>query len=157
MARPSASRPTDAELAILRVLWGRGPSTVRDVHAELGRTRPPGYDRPAGYTSVLKVMQIMTAKGLVARDESRRTHVYRPALSQERTQRQLVADLLDRAFGGSARALILQALSARRSSPEDLAQIRTLIDEAQAKQSQGDPAQGRAGRTEGPADTGGDR
>jgi predicted transcriptional regulator len=138
MGRPSSTRPTDAELAILRVLWGRGPSTVREVHAELGRTLPPGYERPSGYTSVLKVMQIMTGKGLVERDESRRTHVYRPALSREQTQRQLVGDLLDRAFGGSARALILQALSARRSSPDELAQIRELIDEAQAKQADAD-------------------
>jgi predicted transcriptional regulator len=135
MARPSSTRPTDAELAILRVLWGRGPSTVREVHAELGRTRPPGYGRPAVYTSVLKVMQIMTGKRLVERDESSRTHVYRVAVSQEQTQRQLVGDLLDRAFGGSARALILHALSARKSSPEELAQIRKLIDDAQARQS----------------------
>ena len=129
MARPALNRPTDAELAILRVLWGRGPSTVRDVHEELGRTRPPGYDRPAGYTSVLKVMQIMTGKGLVRRDESRRTHVYRAAAPREHVEQQLVGDLLDRAFGGSAHALILRALSARPTPPEELAEIRKLIDE----------------------------
>jgi predicted transcriptional regulator len=141
MARPAATRPTDAELAILRVLWGRGPSTVRDVFEHFGRTRPPGYERPGGYTSVLKLMQIMTEKGLVARDESRRTHVYRAAVPQEQTQRQLVGDLLDRAFGGSARAMILQALSARESSPEELAEIRKLIDEFRRSRGgpQGDP------------------
>src|SRR5687767_15708342 len=106
MARPAASRPTDAELAILHVLWARRAATVRDVYEELVRTRPPGYARPGGYTSVLKLMQIMTDKGLVVRDEARRTHVYRAAAPREQTQRQLVGDLLDRAFGGSARALV---------------------------------------------------
>jgi BlaI family penicillinase repressor len=129
MSRPPASRPTDAELAILRVLWARGPSTVREVYAELMRTRPPGYSRPAGYTSVLKLMQIMADKGLVTRDEAERSHVYHAAATESHTQRQLVRDLLDRAFGGSARALILQALSARRASPQELAEIQQLIDD----------------------------
>ena len=99
MARPASSRPTDAELAILRVLWERGPSTVRDVHEALKRSRD------AGYTSVLKVMQIMHDKRLVARDEAKRSHVYRAAVPREHTQRQMVGDLLERVFGGSARAL----------------------------------------------------
>ena len=129
MPRPAASRPTDAELAILGVLWRLGPSTVRAVHDELARTRPPGYARPAGYTSVLKLMQIMADKKLVTRDESARTHVYHPAATEADTQRQLVGDLLDRAFGGSARALILHALSARRASADDLAEIQKLIDD----------------------------
>jgi BlaI family penicillinase repressor len=129
MARPVSTRPTDAELAILRVLWALGPSTVRAVHDELARTRPPAYAKPPGYTSVLKLMQIMTEKGLVRRDEADRSHVYRPAATEAQTQKQLVGDLLDRAFGGSARALILQALSARRASAEDLAEIQRLIDE----------------------------
>ena len=128
MPRPAASRPTDAELAILRVLWSRGPSTVRAVHDELARTRPPGYARPAGYTSVLKVMQIMTAKGLVARDEARRTHVYRAAAPREQTQRQLLTHLLERAFEGSASKLVMQALSSKRTSREELARIRELLD-----------------------------
>jgi predicted transcriptional regulator len=123
MARPASSRPTDAELAILRVLWERGPSTVRDVHEALKRSRD------AGYTSVLKVMQIMHDKGLVARDEAKRSHVYRAAVPREHTQRQIVGDLLERVFGGSARALVLQALSARRASPKELAEIRKLLDE----------------------------
>ena len=123
MARPASNRPTDGELAVLRVLWDRGPSTVRDVHKALGRTRA------AGYTSVLKVMQIMHEKGLVARDEAKRSHVYRAAVPREHTQRQIVGDLLERVFGGSARALVLQALSARRAGKEELAEIRKLLDE----------------------------
>src|SRR4051794_8065924 len=128
MARPASSRPTDAEVAILGVLWRLGPSSVREVHGELARTRPPGYARAAGYTSVLKLMQIMFEKKLVTRDDSSRTHIYKAAETEARTQRQLVGDLLERAFGGSARALILQALSATRASPTELAEIQKLID-----------------------------
>ena len=115
-------RPTDAELAILRVLWERGPSTVRQVHDVLSR------DRPAAYTTALKLLQIMTEKGLVRRDDTDRTHVYQARLSEEQTQRQLVRDLLDRAFGGSASKLVMQALAARRSTPEELGEIRKLIE-----------------------------
>jgi predicted transcriptional regulator len=104
-------RPTDAELAILRVLWERGPSTVRQVHDVLSK------DRPAAYTTALKLLQIMTEKGLVRRDETDRTHIYHSRLSEEQTQRQLIRDLLDRAFGGSASKLVMQALAARRSTP----------------------------------------
>ena len=115
-------RPTDAELAILRVLWERGPSTVRQVHDVLSR------DRPAAYTTALKLLQIMTEKGLVRRDETDRTHIYQARLSEEQTQRQLIRDLLDRAFGGSASKLVMQALAARRSTPEELGEIRKLIE-----------------------------
>ena len=124
MTRPSAPRPTDAELAILRVLWERGPSTVRHVHEQLAR------DRPAAYTTALKLLQIMTEKGLVERDERERTHVYRARLGEEQTQRQLVRDLADRAFGGSAAKLVLQALASRRATPEELRDIRKAIDNA---------------------------
>ena len=117
-----APRPTDAELAILRVLWERGPSTVRQVHDVLLR------ERPTAYTTALKLLQIMTEKGLVRRDETDRTHVYHPRLTEEQTQRQLVRDLLDRAFGGSASKLVMQALAARRASPEELGEIRKLIE-----------------------------
>ena len=127
MARPASNRPTDAELAILRVLWERGPSTVRDVHKAVGAR--PGAAKAAGYTSTLKIMQIMHDKGLVARDESGRSHVYRAAVPREHTQRQIVGDLLERVFGGSARALVLQALSAKRAGREELAEIRKLLDE----------------------------
>ena len=122
MARNLLPRPTDGELAILRVLWSDGPATVRDVRAKM-----PG-GRAVGYTTVLKLLQIMTEKGLVRRDESSRTHIYRAAASQDHTQKQLVGDLLDRAFGGSARKLILHALSARKASREELDEIRRLLD-----------------------------
>src|SRR3989304_6323588 len=103
MPNPSVPRPTDAELAILRVLWDRGPSTVRQVQETLNS------DRPTGYTTVLKLLQIMTEKGLVTRDERNRTHVYTTRHNEDLMQRRLVGDLLDRAFGGSARKLIMQA------------------------------------------------
>ncbi|HSG01780.1 MAG TPA: BlaI/MecI/CopY family transcriptional regulator [Vicinamibacterales bacterium] len=115
-------RPTDAELAILRVLWERGAATVRQVHEVLAEARVTGY------TTTLKLMQIMAEKGLVTRDESARTHIYAARLTRDETQQQLVSDLLDRAFGGSAAALVLQALSAGETSPEELRQIRELID-----------------------------
>jgi predicted transcriptional regulator len=114
-------RPTDAELAILRVLWARGPSTVREVAAALGRD--------SAYTTILKLLQIMADKRLVRRDESARTHVYAAAFTEHQTQRQLVSDLLDRAFGGSASKLVLHALEARKATPEELAEIRRLLDE----------------------------
>src|SRR5829696_3836586 len=124
MNRTPAPRPTDAELAILRILWDRGPSTVRQVHDILGR------ERQAAYTTALKLLQIMTEKGLVERDERDRTHIYRARLSEETTQRQLVRDLVDRAFGGSSSKLVMQALATKRASAEELKDIRTLIDGA---------------------------
>jgi predicted transcriptional regulator len=118
----SAPRPTDAELQILRVLWRRGPSTVREVHEEIRR------ERSTGYTTVLKLLQIMTEKGLVTREDLGRAHVYQAAQSEEHAQRGLVRDLLDRAFEGSAQKLILHALTTRKASPEELAEIRRLLD-----------------------------
>jgi BlaI family penicillinase repressor len=115
-------RPTDAELGILRVLWERGPSTVRQVHDILTR------ERPTAYTTALKLLQIMTDKGLVRRDEADRTHIYHARLSEEQTQRQLVRDLLDRAFGGSSTKLVMQALATTRASAEELSEIRRLLD-----------------------------
>jgi BlaI family transcriptional regulator, penicillinase repressor len=123
--KPRLPRPTDAELAILRVLWERGPCTVRQVHESLSG------ERVIGYTTILKLMQIMADKGLVARDETDRTHIYSARRSEEHTQRQLLQDLLDRAFGGSALKLVMQALSTKRSSPEELAQIRQLLDQSE--------------------------
>ena len=123
MSKNLAPRPTDAELAILRVLWERGPSTVRQVHEIL-----VSRVGPTAYTTALKLLQIMTEKGLVRRDDTDRTHVYMPRLTEEQTQRQLVRDLLDRAFGGSASKLVMQALHARRSTPEELGEIRKLIE-----------------------------
>ncbi len=119
----TSPRPTDAELSILRVLWSKGPSTVREIADEMNR------DRHVGYTTVLKFMQIMTEKGLVLRDDSSRTHVYRPKLSEEKTLRQLVQDLLHRAFGGSAQKLVMQALAAKKASRAELDEIQKILDE----------------------------
>jgi BlaI family transcriptional regulator, penicillinase repressor len=113
-------KPTDAELSILRVLWTEGPSTVRQVAEALGRA--------TGYTTALKLLQIMTEKGLVRRDESARTHIYEAAYTEDQTQRRLVSDLLNRAFGGSAAKLVLQALAANKTSPEELAEIKRFLD-----------------------------
>ena len=121
----TSPKPTDAELAILRVLWSRGPSTVRQVHDALTG------ERATGYTTALKLLQIMSEKGLVARDETDRSHVYSARLSEGETQRQLLDDLLGRAFGGSATKLVMQALSGDQATPAELAEIRRLIDEKQ--------------------------
>lgn len=126
MSRSSSPRPTDGELAILHVLWTHGPSAVRDVHEQLGR-------RSAGYTTVLKLLQIMLKKGLVKRDDSQRRHVYAAAAPREQTQRSLLRDLLDRAFDGSAARLMMGALSAKPASTEELAAIRRLLDEHERK------------------------
>ena len=119
----SPPRPTDAELEILAVLWSRGPSTVRDVHAAINKRKP------AQYSTVLKFLQIMAGKGLVSRNVEQRTHVYESMVPRESTQRQLVGDLLDRAFGGSAMQLVMHALSAKRATPAELGQIRRLLDQ----------------------------
>lgn len=119
---PKRRRPTEAELGILRVLWEGGPRSVRDIQRILNESRPTGY------TTVLKLMQIMTEKGLVERDESQRPQIYRARYSQEHTQRQLLRDLLDRAFGGSVKELVLQALATKRSTPEELEAIEKLLD-----------------------------
>jgi BlaI family transcriptional regulator, penicillinase repressor len=123
MAKRGAVRPTDAELAILRVLWRLGPSTVRQVQEALEASQPTGY------TTALKLLQIMAVKGLVDRDESQRSHVYRARSGEDETQKQLVSDLMERAFGGSAQRLVMQALASKRSTPEELDAIRRLIDE----------------------------
>ena len=123
MARRKSTIPTDAELSILRVLWQRGPSTVREVHTELNN------QKPTGYTTVLKFMQIMVEKGLVKRDETKFAHIYKPRLSKERTQRQLVGEILDKAFGGSTAELVAQALTSGKATPEELAEIRELLDD----------------------------
>lgn len=116
-------RPTDAELEILTVLWSRGPSTVREIHEVIAELKP------AQYTTVLKLLQIMAEKGLVRRDEKQRAHVYEAACPQELTQKQLAGDLLRRAFGGSAARLMQGALSARKASKAELAELRKLLDD----------------------------
>jgi predicted transcriptional regulator len=120
---PDLPRPTDAELEILTVLWSRGPATVREVHETIVQRRP------AQYTTVLKLLQIMAEKGLVRRDEKQRAHVYQASRPPEWTQRQLAGDLLQRAFNGSAKSLILGVLSARRASKQELEEIRKTLDE----------------------------
>lgn len=120
-------RPTDAELEILTVLWSRGPVTVRAVHEVISERRP------AQYTTILKLLQIMDEKGLVKRDESQRAHVYRATHSREAMRAQLAGDLLRRAFDGSAKSLLLGALSARRPSKKELAELRQFLDEFEEK------------------------
>jgi predicted transcriptional regulator len=121
--RHDLPRPTDGELEILTVLWSRGPSTVRDVHTAILERKP------AQYTTVLKLLQIMTEKGLVTRDEKERAHLYQPSRPREWTQRQLAGDLLRRAFAGSAKSLMLGALSGRKTSKTELAEMRRLLDQ----------------------------
>ena len=115
-------RPTVAELRILQVLWDRGPSTVREVYRILNS------GRNVGYTTVLKLMQIMTDKSLVERDENCRPQLYRPRLPREQTERELIKDLVDRVFGGSARRLVMRALGEKKASPSELAQIEKLLN-----------------------------
>jgi predicted transcriptional regulator len=120
-------RPTSTELDILRVLWERGPSTVREVHDVLARSKP------IGYTSVLKILQIMTGKGTVRRNEQERAHVYEACQPAENTKRQLVGDLLQRAFAGSASQLMLHALDNKKTSPHEIEQIRRMLDEYEGR------------------------
>ena len=123
MARRKTARPTDRELTILRILWDNGPSTVRQVNEAMNE------DENTGYTTTLKLMQIMVEKGLLLRDDSLFKHVYRPALTEEKAQKQLVGDLLDRAFSGSAEKLVMRALSAKKVSAKELASIKKILDE----------------------------
>lgn len=125
-SKPSRSRPTDGELGILRVLWQSGPTTVRHVHEQLG-----GHGE--GYTTTLKLMQIMHQKGLVSRDESERAHVYTAAVAKDDTQQQLLGDLMQRVFDGSRESLVLQALGSGSATREELDRIRALLDELEKK------------------------
>lgn len=121
------TRPTDAELAILRVLWERGPSTVRQVFEVLST------EKELGYTTVLKMLQIMNEKGLVQRDITDRVHTFSTTQTQAQTQRTMLDDLLDKAFGGSSTSLVMQALASRKTSREELAEIRMLLDQAERR------------------------
>jgi len=127
MARHKTLRPTDRELAILRILWDSGPSTVRQVNEAMNK------DEDTGYTTTLKLMQIMTEKRLLVRDESDRQHVYKPTSTEERTQKQLVGDLLERAFSGSAEKLVMRALSAKKVSAKELTRIKKLLNELEGE------------------------
>jgi predicted transcriptional regulator len=119
---PKLPRPTDAELAILRVLWERGPSTVRVVYEAVSDARETGY------TTTLKLMQIMADKGLVERDDNVRPQIYRPRHKQAQTQKHLLRDFIDRAYGGSVKALVMHALSNRKQSQKDLQELEALLD-----------------------------
>lgn len=121
--RQSPQKPTASELEILRVLWARGPSTVREVHEALSEKKS------LGYTTVLKLLQIMTAKGTVRRNETQRAHVYEVCLPAEQTKRQIAGDMLQRVFEGSASQLMLHALAGRKTSAEEIGELRRLIDE----------------------------
>jgi BlaI family transcriptional regulator, penicillinase repressor len=127
LMQKATSKPTVMELAILRVLWDRGPATVRDVHQVLDA------EKPTGYTTVLKLLQIMTAKGMVVRNEESRAHVYEPRLPAENTKRQLVGDLVQRAFSGSASQLMMHALSGKKTSRAEIDEIRRMLDEHERK------------------------
>lgn len=122
MAREKNQYPTEKELAILKVLWIHGPSTVRQVNDEISKSQKTGY------TTTLKLMQIMTDKGLLIRDDSPFKHIYKPAISAEDTETQLVGDMLDRVFSGSAERLVMRALSAKQVSAEELNKIRQILD-----------------------------
>lgn len=119
--------PTASELEILHVLWARGPSTVREVHDELNA------GKPSGYTTTLKLLQIMTEKNLVRRDERERAHVYQARVPRDKTQSQMVGDIVDRVFGGSASRLVMHALAHKRSSAKELAEIRRILDDMEGK------------------------
>jgi predicted transcriptional regulator len=127
MKKKLVPKPTDAELAILRVLWERGPSTVRQVYDVLSE------QRDFAYTTTLKLLQLMTEKGITVREEEGRVHLYRAGFAQEDTQQRLVADLLDRAFGGSSAKLVVQALAAKPASPDELREIRQLLADYKEK------------------------
>ena len=125
--RKKTTRPTDAELEILRVLWEKGPCTVRQVFDTISQ------NRQTGYTTILKLMQIMAEKKLLTRDESNRTHLYKAKSRQEQTQKQLVVDLISRAFGGSTNKLVMQALQSKKISPDEIEEIRTMLDQLEGE------------------------
>lgn len=127
MARKKVSGPTEKELSILAILWKNGPSTVRAVNEQMNK------QQKTGYTTTLKLMQIMTEKRLVLRDDSKFQHIYRPAASEEKTQKQVVGDMLEKVFAGSAEKLVMRALSAKKVSPTELAKIRKMLDKMEGK------------------------
>jgi predicted transcriptional regulator len=121
--RSAPQKPTASELEILRVLWSRGPSTVREVHEALSETKSMGY------TTVLKLLQIMTTKGTVRRNETQRAHVYEVCLPAEQTKRQIAGDMLQRVFEGSASQLMMHALAGGKASPEEISELRRMLDD----------------------------
>lgn len=122
MSNSKTIKPTESELEILQTLWSKGMATVREVHEELSRTKD------VGYTTTLKLMQIMHEKGLVKRDDSMRTHVYQAAVNKEKTQKHLLSKMIDNLFGGSPTQLVIQALGEHKASPEEIEKIQALLD-----------------------------
>jgi predicted transcriptional regulator len=135
--RKTHSRPTDAEIEILNILWKTGPATVRFVHERISETKP------SQYTTTLKLMQIMVAKGQLHRDESERSHVYVAAIPREHAQQQMATDLMERAFAGSLRSLVMGALGGRRATKKELAELRALIEEHESGNHGGAGQKGR--------------
>ena len=127
MARPASTHPTDVELQILRILWDLGPSPVRDIHKRLEA------DKGTNYSTTVKMLGVMLHKELVKRDEDAQPHVYRPALTREKTGKRMVRELIDKVYEGSALSLVLQALAASKASPADLAEVRKLLDSLEGK------------------------
>ncbi len=127
MSNNKVIKPTESELEILQILWSKGLATVREVHEELGQTKD------VGYTTTLKLMQIMHEKGLVKRDDSMRTHIYQPAVNKEKTQRHLLGKMIDSLFGGSPTQLVIQALGEHKASPEELERIQALLNDLKKK------------------------
>jgi len=123
MPRPPSSQPTEVELQILRILWGHGPSTARQIHDQLADVRDTNY------STTVKMLSVMLDKGLVRRDDTVRPQVFRPAATQQRTQQQMLKDLIHKVYDGSAGSLVLQALASQKASPKELAEIRQLLDE----------------------------
>ena len=128
MSKPKRIRPTESELEILQVLWEHGPSTVRFVNDQLNE------DREVGYTTTLKLMQIMAEKGLADRDTSQRTHIYRPVVTEAETQQNLLTQFVDRTFKGSAMKMVMQALGNHNASEAELDEIKALIEQIESKQ-----------------------
>lgn len=136
MGKKITTRPTAAELEILNVIWSHGPSTVRFVNEKLNEEKPSkGESQAVGYTTTLKIMQIMAEKGLLNRDESQRSHLYGAAAPQDQVQKQLVNRLLQQAFGGSALKLVMQALGGHRATPDEISRIRALLDKMEGGKS----------------------
>jgi predicted transcriptional regulator len=127
MARQKVTGPTDREITILSILWENGPSTVRQVNEHMNA------EQKTGYTTTLKLMQIMTEKGLLVRDDSKFQHVFSPAMSEEKTQSQIVGDMMDKVFSGSAEKLVMRALSAKQVSARELEKIKKLLNEMEGK------------------------
>ena len=123
MLASKAIKPTESELEILQILWAKGLATVREVHEDLASTKD------VGYTTTLKLMQIMHEKGLVKRDDSMRTHIYQAAVNKERTQKHLLGKMIDSLFGGSPTQLVIQALGEHKASPEELEKIQALLND----------------------------